>query len=124
MQALDAADRLIPYACDAGPVSGAVHVVDLLHGRFAYRLLRRVDAAGRLDARDGGHETGAGNPEARRHLARVLVLDNARQAERATGRDAERARLAPELSGHSVEVFGAVSHRLSAVSFVVASNAP
>src|SRR5215203_5268397 len=117
MEALHAAAGLVADACDAGPVAGAVHVVDLLYDRFAHRLLCLADTAGRFDARDGGDEAWAGNPEARRHLARPLVLDNARQAERTTGCDAERTRPAPELSCDGVVVFVAFSHQQSAISF-------
>src|SRR5215207_4956730 len=126
MEALHAAAGLVADACDAGPVAGAMHVVDLLYDRFAHRLLCLADTAGRFDARDGGDEAWAGNPEARRHLARPLVLDNARQAERTTGSDAERAWPASELSCNSVVVSRAVSHQLSAVSLFlfVASGAP
>src|SRR5829696_5467965 len=126
METLNAAMGLITDARDAGTVTGAMRGVDLLHGRVADRLLRRADATGRLEARDGGDEAWAGDPEARRHLARPLVLDNARQAERATGCDAERTRPAPELSCDGVVVFVAFSHQQSAISFslFVAGGAP
>src|SRR5215210_2056969 len=112
METLNVAVGLITDACDAGTVARAMRAVDLRHGRVADRLLRRADAAGRLDARDGGDEAWAGDPEARRHLARPLVLDNARQAERATGRDAERTRPAPELPRDGVVVYEVVRHQL------------
>src|SRR5215211_8612990 len=112
MEALDAAAGLIAYACDACSVAGAVRPVDLLDYRFAHRSSCLSDAAGRLHARDGDNQARTGNPEARRHLARPLVLDNTRQAERATGRDVERARPTPELPCDGVVVFEAVSHQL------------
>src|ERR671915_1557413 len=112
MEALDAAAGLIAYACDACSVAGAVRPVDLLDYRFAHRSSCLSDAAGRLHARDGDNQARAGNPEARRHLARPLVLDDARQAERAAGRDTERARPTPELPCHSLVVFEAVGHQL------------
>src|SRR5215210_5040006 len=124
MEALDAAAGLVADACDTHPVARAMCAVDLLHGCLADHLLRLADAAGRLDARDGGDEARAGHPEARRHLARPLVLDNARQAERAAGRDAERPRPAPELPRNGVEVFVAVSHQSSASLLFVAGGAP
>src|SRR5215203_7457336 len=117
MEALDAATGPIADSCDARPVAGEVLAVDLLDDCVADRFSCLPDAAGRFHARDGGDQARAGNPEARRHLARSLVLDNTRQAERATGRDAERARPTPELPCHSVIVFGAFSHQLSAFSF-------
>src|SRR5215210_459446 len=117
MEALDASCGLVADSCDAHPVAGMMRAVDLLHGRFADRLLRLADAASRLDTRDGGDEARAGDPEARRHLARPFVLYYARQAEWTTGRDTERTRPAPELPRNGVMVFGAVNHQLSAVSF-------
>src|SRR5215218_9933397 len=111
METLNAAMGLITDARDAGTVTGAMRGVDLLHGRVADRLLRRADATGRLEARDGGDEARTGDPEARRHLARPLVLDNARQAERTAGRDTERSWLASELSGNSGVVFIRIRHQ-------------
>src|ERR671911_3065283 len=126
MEALDAATGPIADSCDARPVAGEVLAVDLLDDCFVDRFSCLPDAAGRFHARDGGDQARAGNPEARRHLARPLVLDNTRQAERATGRDAERARPTPELPRDGVVVFEAVSHQLSAFSFslVIAGGAP
>src|SRR5215204_6756459 len=91
MKALDAAAGRVADTCDAGPVDGTVRGVDSLDYRSAHRFSCLPDAAGRLHARDGGDQARAGNPEARRHLAHTLVLDNARQAERTTGCDSERA---------------------------------
>src|SRR5215212_8349508 len=115
METLNAAMGLITDACDAYTVAGAMRAVDLLHGRVADRLLRRADAAGRLDARDGGDEAWAGDPKARRHLARPLVLDNARQAERATGRDAERTRFVPKLPCDGVVISRGFRHQATGI---------
>src|SRR5215213_5220191 len=112
METLDTAAGCGADSCDAWPVAGAVLAVDLLDDCVADRFSCLPDSAGRLHARDGDDQARAGNPEARRHLARPLVLDNTRQAERATGRDAERARPTPELPRDGVEVFEAVSHQL------------
>src|SRR5215212_5884902 len=115
MEALDAAAGLVAHARDAGTVARAMRAVDLLHGRFSERLLRLADAAGRLDTRDGGDEARAGDPEARRHLARPLVLDNTRQAERATGRDAERTRFVPKLPCDGVVISRGFRHQATGI---------
>src|SRR5688500_690480 len=104
MKALDAAWGLIADSCDARAVEGTVLAMDLLDYCFAHGFSCLPDAAGRLHARDGGDQARTGDPEARRHLARLLVLDNARKAERTAGRDTERARPASELSCNSVVV--------------------
>src|SRR5215213_7614485 len=98
MEAFDAAAGCGADSCDARSVAGAVLAVDLLDDRFADCFSGLPDSAGRLHARDAGDQARARDPEARRHLAPPLVLDNARQAERATGRDAERVRSSPEAS--------------------------
>src|SRR5215212_4580700 len=113
MEALDAAAGLIADSCDAGPIEGVVRAVNLLDDCFSDRFSCLPDTAGRLHARDGGDQARAGDPETRRHLARPFVLDNTRQAERAAGSDAERARPTPELPGDDVVVFEAVSHQLA-----------
>src|SRR5215204_1445783 len=66
--------------------------VGLLDGCFADCFSCLPDSAGRLHARDGGDQARAGNPEARRHLARPLVLDNTREAGGGRGGEAGRAR--------------------------------
>src|SRR5215210_3225106 len=126
MEAFDAAASYVADTCDARPVARAMLAVDLLDDCFADRFSCLPDSAGRLHVRDGGDQARAGNPEARRHLARPLVLDNTRQAERATARDAERVRPTPELQRYGAVVFEAVSHQRSAISFsyLVASGAP
>src|SRR5687768_12597293 len=106
MEALDAARGLIADSCDACPVEGAVLAVDLLDACFADRFSCLPNAACRLHARDGGDKARAGGPEACRHLARPLVLDNARHAERATGSDTERTRPTSELPCDGSVVFG------------------
>jgi hypothetical protein len=95
---------------DAGPVAGAVSVMDLLYHRPADRFLRLADAAGRFDARDGCDEARAGDPEGRRHVSGPLVLYDARQAEGTAGCDAERTRLASELPGNGGVVFRGIRH--------------
>src|SRR5688572_20875816 len=77
VQALDAPRGLIADARDAGSVAGEVLVVDPLDRRLPDRLLRLAYTARRFDARDRGDEGRAGDPEARRHLTRPLVLYNA-----------------------------------------------
>src|SRR5918997_4623016 len=104
METLDATASRVADTRDARSVEGGVLVVDLLDGRFADYISCPPDSAGRLHARDGGDQARAGDPEARRHLALPLVLDNARRSERAAGSDAERTRLAAELPCNSIVV--------------------
>jgi hypothetical protein len=115
VEALDTAAGCVADSCDARSIAGAVLVVDLLDYRRAHRFSCLPDAAGRLHARDGGDQARAGNPEARRHLAPPLVLDNARQAERATGGDAERARSTPELPCDGVVVSRGFGHQATGI---------
>src|SRR5215210_1910273 len=116
MEALDAAAGLIADSCGAGPIEGAVRAVDLLDDCFSDRFSCLPDTAGRLHARDGGDQARAGDPETRRHLARPFVLDYARQAERASGRNTERPRPAPELPCDSVVVSRGFRHQATEVS--------
>jgi hypothetical protein len=88
VEALDVAAGS-PDAGDPGAIAGEVVVVDLLDRLLAHLLTRGPDTAGRLEARDGPVEAGAGDPEARRHVAGPLVLYDARCPERAAGCDAE-----------------------------------
>jgi hypothetical protein len=115
MEAFDTAAGCGADSCDARSVAGAVLAVDLLDDRFADCFSGFPDSAGRLHARDGGNQARARDPEARRHLAPPLVLDNARQAERATGRDAERARSTPELPCDGVVVSRGFRHQATAI---------
>src|SRR5215218_10592354 len=91
-------------AGDAGAIAGEVLGVDLLYRLFSHIFLRGPYSACGLQARDGPVEAGAGDPEARRHVARPLVLYDARRTERATGGDAERSRRTAELAGYGFEI--------------------
>src|SRR5215208_383296 len=112
MKALDAAAGRVADTCDAGPVDGTVRGVDSLDYQRAHRFSCLHDAAGRLHARDGGDQARASNPEARRHLAHTLVLDNARQAKRTTGCDSERAWPTSELPCDGVVVSRGFGHQV------------
>ena len=95
-----------PYASDAGAIADEMFGMDLFDRLFSHIFLGCSYAACGLQARDGPVEAGAGDPEARRHVARPLVLYDARRTERATGGDAERSRRTAELAGYGFEIVG------------------
>ena len=98
-----------PDAGHAGAGAGEVPGVDLFDRLYSHGFPGGAHAACGLQARDSPGETGAGDPEARRHVAGPLVLYDARRTERATGRDAEGSRRTAELAGYGLV---AISHEL------------
>jgi hypothetical protein len=106
-----------PDAGYAATVAGEMFGMDLLYSIFSHVFPGGPHAACGLQARDSPVEAGAGNPEARRHVAGPLVLDDARRAERATGGDAERSWLAPQLAGHGFEIFGGFRLQATGIRF-------
>ena len=123
VEAFDAAACFITDAGDAGTVERAVLGVSLLYRCLANRFPGLADAAGRLDAGDGGDEAGAGDPEARRHLAASLVLNDAREVEGAAGGHAEGFRGAAELASDGGVVSGGLGHYATGMRFL-AGGAP
>jgi hypothetical protein len=101
-----------PHAGDAGAVAGEMPGVYLFDRLCADFFLGGLHAAGGLEARDRFIEAGAGDPEARRHAPGTLVLYDARQAERATGGDAEGSGGTTELARDGFAVARTVTHRL------------
>ncbi len=68
----------LPDAGDPVSVKGTVSLVDLVHYVLTECFLGLSHAAGGFDVGDGRVEVGAGDPEARGHLAGRFVLYDAR----------------------------------------------
>lgn len=93
METLDVPPLAHPGHADA--IYFEVSFVYFLHRFVAQFFLGRPNSPGGFDPGDSGVEMRAGEPEPGGHVAGWLVLDNARNPERATGDNTKRLELAP-----------------------------
>ncbi len=103
MEAFDAATG-VTDASDTGAIAGEVTGMDLVHHFYANLFLSCADATCGFDAGDGRPKSGAGDPEARRHLEAALILYDAGEAGRAAGGYAEGDRFTPKLERHDLVI--------------------